>query len=167
MEDSLAPIVPVTHKLNLSKKVSGTASDKTKEFDFNIELKDLAGNALQGTYPTSKNGVTIVDGKAHFTLKDSETIEILNLPTGYSYTITEVNSDDYKTTVTIDSEAPVETKQTIKEGISSDTVLTFENNKEAVVPTGINSQSYSDFLLIIAPVLLFGLIYYKFSKGDY
>ncbi|HEL0601872.1 TPA: pilus ancillary protein 1 [Streptococcus equi subsp. zooepidemicus] len=167
MEDSLAPIVPVTHKLNLSKKVSGTASDKTKEFDFSIELNDSAGNALQGTYTTSKDGVTIVNGKASFTLKDGEALEILNLPTGYSYTITEVNSDDYKTTVTIDSEAPVETKQTTKEGVSSDTILTFENNKEAVVPTGLNSQSSSGFLLIITPVLLFGFIYYKFFKGDY
>lgn len=92
--------------LELSKTVTGT-DDKSKEFTFEIELKDKNGAAIRKTFNatlTDKDGtvdntksVAFDDnGKATAILKADEKLLIENIPSGATYTITEkVKPDGY------------------------------------------------------------------------
>ena len=78
--------------LEIRKDVSGTITDRSKEFTFEITLsndKETLGN--------SYGGLTFVDGKATFTLKDGEYLVLSGLPDGTRYSVreTNVNPDIY------------------------------------------------------------------------
>lgn len=78
---------------------SSTASDKTKDFTFEVTLSDTTINtdaAANKTY----GDMTFKDGKATFTLKDNETKTASNLPLGIKYTIAEQADGDFTTTHT-------------------------------------------------------------------
>lgn len=98
-----------TSNLDITKKVF--AEDKTTEYDteqqftFNVtlDLDGEGGNYQSTTYPLSykkydSNGVyinsgTLVDGK--FTLRKGEKLELLDIPVGASYEVTEDGSVGY------------------------------------------------------------------------
>ena len=99
--------------LELTKKVSGTGADQTKEFVFTIELTAPTGTTLAETYPVLKTGedetsLTLdrTDGntKASITvsLKHNQSWEIKDLPVGTGYTITETDysGDGYTQSIT-------------------------------------------------------------------
>ena len=99
--------------LELTKKVSGTGADQTKEFVFTIELTAPTGTTLAETYPVLKTGegetsLTLdrTDGntKASITvsLKHNQSWEIKNLPveTGYTITETDYSGDGYTQSIT-------------------------------------------------------------------
>ena len=99
--------------LELTKKVSGTGADQTKEFVFTIELTAPTGTTLAETYPVLKTeaGETSLtldrtDGntKASITvsLKHNQSWEIKDLPVGTGYTITETDysGDGYTQSIT-------------------------------------------------------------------
>ncbi len=91
--------------LTLSKTVTGTAGELTRDFTFKIELFDDENNVLTDTfnYTGSKTG-SITSGNV-VTLKHGESITINGLPLGTKYKVTEneANTDGYTTTSTNDS----------------------------------------------------------------
>ncbi|HEM4280613.1 TPA: TQXA domain-containing protein [Streptococcus suis] len=171
MEDKKGVVVPTTHKLQISKKVTGTASDKSKDFYFVVELKDANGQPLAGEYQVKITGseenaeLTLKNGRISFPLKDNDTAEILNIPTNYTYTIKESAYDDYKTTISVDSEQLVGTKEITRNAVSTDVAVMFENNKEIVVPTGIsdNTNIYQ-MMFSLAMVAIVSTIFVSFKR---
>lgn len=101
--------------LSVTKKVTGTGGDKSKNFNFTVTLSD---NTIDGEY----GDMDFTDGVANFTLKHGETKTAKNLPSGTTYTVkeTDANEDGYTTTSeNIEGKIPDE-----------DTVTaTFTNNK--------------------------------------
>ncbi|MGT0974169.1 pilus ancillary protein 1 [Streptococcus pyogenes] len=158
MEDKQAPIIPITHKLTISKTVTGTIADKKKEFNFEIHLKSSDGQAISGTYPTNSGELTVTDGKATFTLKDGESLIVEGLPSGYSYEITETGASDYE--VSVNGKNAPDGKAT-KASVKEDETVAFENRKDLVPPTGLTTDgAIYLWLLLLVPlglwVWLFG-----------
>ena len=84
-----------TSSLSVKKLVYSTfESDKQLAFGFEILIKNEDGSGLNGNYETEGTDIeslTFADGKAEFTLKDSQTLVIKNLPVGARYEISEVD----------------------------------------------------------------------------
>ncbi|HES6027830.1 TPA: pilus ancillary protein 1 [Streptococcus pyogenes] len=159
MEDKQAPIIPITHKLTISKTVTGTIADKKKEFNFEIHLKSSDGQAISGTYPTNSGELTVTDGKATFTLKDGESLIVEGLPSGYSYEITETGASDYEVSVNGQN---VPDGKVMKELVKEDETVAFENRKDLVPPTGLTTDgAIYLWLLLLVP---FGLLVWLFGR---
>lgn len=89
------------NKLTISNTVMGNGGDKTKAFEYTVTFEDVGKD---GRYAyTKSDGVTSTPGTItsgeSFTLKDGESLEIVGLPTGLKYTVTQkdYNADGYVT----------------------------------------------------------------------
>lgn len=80
--------------LIISKEIAGALEPDDCVTDFNFVLT-LADSSITTT-DAEKYGVVFEDGKAAFTLKDSESITIANLPDGMSYTLAEQSKGGWR-----------------------------------------------------------------------
>lgn len=80
--------------LIISKEIAGALEPDDCGTDFNFVLT-LADSSITTT-DAEKYGVVFEDGKAAFTLKDSESITIANLPDGMSYTLAEQSKGGWR-----------------------------------------------------------------------
>lgn len=148
-----------THNITLSKTVTGNQGDRNKYFEFTVTIN----NAIPGTVydvegdftaNTDLNGDEQVDNPTTLTatggtvvqkyyLKDGQNIVINGVADGSTYLITETSyaNDGYATTV------PENANGTIAD---ADVSVTFTNNKQGTVPTGI--------LLETAPYMILGAV---------
>lgn len=83
-----------TGTLIISKEISGALEPDDCGTDFNFVLT-LADSSIT-TVDAKKYGVVFENGKAAFTLKDSESITIENLPAGMSYTLAEQSKGGWR-----------------------------------------------------------------------
>ncbi|HEP1295018.1 TPA: pilus ancillary protein 1 [Streptococcus pyogenes] len=158
MEDKKQEVIPVTHSLTVKKTVVGELGDKTKGFQFELELKDKTGQPIVDALKTNNQDLVAKDGKYSFNLKHGDTIRIEGLPTGYSYTLKETEAKDY--IVTVDNKVSQEA-QSVGKDITEDKKVTFENRKDLVPPTGLTTDgAIYLWLLLLVPlglwVWLFG-----------
>ena len=79
---------PQNGSLSVSKTVSGSGADSTKDFTFTVDA-EIGGEALTGTY----GDMAFNNGSAVFTLKAGENKTASNLPAGTEYTVTESDND--------------------------------------------------------------------------
>lgn len=85
-EDSSEEVV--NGALEISKTVVADSVDENQEFTFNINLSEK----LSGTY----GDITFTEGSATVTLKDGQSVNITDLPTGITYTVSEEEVENYK-----------------------------------------------------------------------
>ncbi|MGO5938274.1 pilus ancillary protein 1 [Streptococcus pyogenes] len=165
MEDKKQEVIPVTHSLTVKKTVVGELGDKTKGFQFELELKDKTGQPIVNTLKTNNQDLVAKDGKYSFNLKHGDTIRIEGLPTGYSYTLKETEAKDY--IVTVDNKVSQEA-QSVGKDITEDKKVTFENRKDLVPPTGLTTDGaiYLWLLLLVPLGLLVWLFGRKGLKND-
>ena len=129
------------YNLSLDKKVTGDFGDKTKKFNFTIQLKDGAGKPVTGKYPFSgyatEDGIATPagdeltfdkEGKTTLQLSHGQKITINDIPYGVSYTITEQEEKGYDTTYSGNNQTGT---------IQTDTSVSVVNHMEYVPPTGI------------------------------
>lgn len=83
-----------TGTLIISKEISGALEPDDCGTDFNFVLT-LADSSIT-TADAKKYGVVFENGKAAFTLKDSESITIANLPAGMGYTLAEQSKGGWR-----------------------------------------------------------------------
>ncbi|HEQ3799889.1 TPA: pilus ancillary protein 1 [Streptococcus pyogenes] len=159
MEDKKQEVIPVTHSLTVKKTVVGELGDKTKGFQFELELKDKTGQPIVDALKTNNQDLVAKDGKYSFNLKHGDTIRIEGLPTGYSYTLKETEAKDY--IVTVDNKVSQEA-QSASENVTADKEVTFENRKNLVPPTGLTTDgAIYLWLLFLVP---FGLLVWLFGR---
>ncbi|VGV42436.1 pilus ancillary protein 1 [Streptococcus pyogenes] len=165
MEDKKQEVIPVTHSLTVKKTVVGELGDKTKGFQFELELKDKTGQPIVDALKTNNQDLVAKDGKYSFNLKHGDTIRIEGLPTGYSYTLKETEAKDY--IVTVDNKVSQEA-QSASENVTADKEVTFENRKDLVPPTGLTTDGaiYLWLLLLVPLGLWVWLIGRKGLKND-
>lgn len=115
-----------TGSLTVSKTVSGSAGEQTKDFNFTVTLGDTSINGTIGD-------MTFANGVATFTLKHNES-KTANLPTGITYGVveTEANQDGYTT-------ASTGASGTITANGAA--TASFTNTKEASTPTPVPSST--------------------------
>ncbi|HEP1532633.1 pilus ancillary protein 1 [Streptococcus pyogenes] len=165
MEDKKQEVIPVTHSLTVQKTVVGELGDKTKGFQFELELKDKTGQPIVDALKTNNQDLVAKDGKYSFNLKHGDTIRIEGLPTGYSYTLKETEAKNY--IVTVDNKVSQEA-QSVGKDITEDKKVTFENRKDLVPPTGLTTDGaiYLWLLLLVPLGLLVWLFGRKGLKND-
>ncbi|MFX3958691.1 QVPTGV class sortase B protein-sorting domain-containing protein [Streptococcus suis] len=138
-----------TTALTVTKKVTGNAGDKNKEFEFKLTL---TANELykSGSIEAkiNKKG-DLVDSKQFsigentFKLKDGERLDIAKLPIGITYKVEEIGSEDYQKTATIDKDTndgvDKQEAYAFAEQISDATsdAIVVTNNKNIDTPTGV------------------------------
>lgn len=165
-----------SHTLKLEKQVTGNQGDRNKYFTFTVAISDaVAGTtyAVDLTHadenPTigtesktnAKNLTVENDGSvtATYYLKHNQYIVIYGLTDNTKYTITETkdNGDTYTTSYTIDSDQPVKADDTGLQNMSSaNHAVTFTNEKEGNVPTGILLET-APYIVLVAVVAV-GLV---------
>lgn len=110
--------------LSVSKTVTGNAGDTSKAFNFTVTLGNTEINGVFGE-------MTFVDGVATFVLKHGESKTATGLPSGITYSVTEVeaNQDGY-TTVASKASGSI---------MKNDTVtVAFTNTKNSNISEGPN-----------------------------
>ncbi|OTN86663.1 QVPTGV class sortase B protein-sorting domain-containing protein [Enterococcus faecium] len=143
-----------TTSLKVSKKVTGNAGDRNKEFTFSINLNDVADNK---TYElgnvemtiTKKDGssskiqVPVTNKPTAFTLKDGESATIDKLPIGIHYSVGETQVDGYKQSATINKDTSKSTTteyslgdDELSSGTAAEIIVT--NTKDSTTPTGVS-----------------------------
>nr|WP_236873043.1 Cna B-type domain-containing protein [Clostridioides difficile] len=149
--------------LTISKKVTGEAGDKTKQFTFEILLKtkgsgadyntvngsfDYIGSIVDGQQGVSKpvdGKLNFTDGKASIMLSHGQQITIKDLPYNIMYEVIEkeANTDNYVTTYNGENQsfATGELKQDIE--------VQIVNNKEFVPPTGISTTTDQGMIALV------------------
>ncbi|MEK5639866.1 DUF7601 domain-containing protein [Paenibacillus sp. FSL R5-0378] len=87
------------NKLTISNTVMGNGGDKTKEFEYTVSFEG-AGKDGRYSYEKSDGGTGTITSGESFTLKDGESLEIVDLPKDLKYTATQKDytTDDYVTT---------------------------------------------------------------------
>lgn len=110
-------VVPATG-IKITKLVDDVVTGASNNFEFTVTLKDANGRDVNGTFDTvladvdeflGTNGtVTFNNGQATVTVPEGKTLYITGLSDGMTYTVTEVDNDDYKVkTVHINGQAVV------------------------------------------------------------
>ena len=148
-----------TGSLTVTKSVTGNMGNRTKKFTFIVELTDIAGGTVSGTFNCeggSATTITFNDGKASVQLANGEEIKILGLPQGINYTVTEDarSALGYKTTVANNGGQSTEDRSSSGQ-LNGDTTISFVNDRTVAVPTSADSIPYTAMMLFaILPVIM-------------
>ena len=124
--------IPV--ELTITKNVTGSLGDRTKEFTFTLTVEGAGEN---DEYTWTKNGVaqgTPLHNNSTFTLKHGDVVKIM-LPRNRDITIQE-NVSDYSVSMKLD-DAPATEGNTKTFRISENATLAVTNDRDAVVSTGV------------------------------
>lgn len=118
-------------RLTISKRVTGVMGDKNKDFDFTVTLATADGTPLSGTY----GGLEFdAEGKATLTLRHGESQIFEGLDPGTLCTVTETETENYRTTVQLNSEPPQQTNEIQVSLPLGGTAITF-TNASTLTPT--------------------------------
>lgn len=155
----------VSHDLTIAKTVTGNQASKDKYFRFTVNITNAGAgtklnvdtsNATTAAISSSTNGATTVSGTnpsgnnaitcgddgtatVEVFLQHDESIKITGLPDGASYTITEYPEDYTVASVnaTEDDTDGTANGAEFTDTITGDTTVTYTNDKQGVVPTGV------------------------------
>lgn len=153
-----------TQELTFEKQIAGNQGDKTKYFEFTLELENenLKGSTIAvdisgatSSDNTGKTSITLdaTTGKASETYKltHGDKVVVKGLPEGTKYTVKDAY-EDYTATATggTISDDPTAKTASISDTIASAAVdLVFTNTKNGTIPTGVILDS-APFILVIA-----------------
>ena len=150
--------------LTISNSVTGNQGDKTKYFTFHVVINNVKANTVytldkihapnennQRTVTSDANGK--IDTYVYLKDKESITFEEVNITNKTAkYSVSETDGNGYTTTYKIDEGKPVSGGEITDEGFQKSHTVTFTNNLNGSVPTGIQSNTIITFPLLIAGI---------------
>lgn len=153
--------------LTITKTVTGSLGDKTKEFVFTLTVE---GANVTDEYAWTKNGVqqnTPLHNNSTFTLRNRDVVKIM-LPVNKDITITE-NNLNYSTSMKLDdTDATAGNTKTFR--LSDDATLAVTNDLDTIVPTGVFHVTDVMTVVMIAVfcllIFLFILLRRKYYEGS-
>lgn len=160
-----------TADLNVTNDVTGNLGDTNKEFSYKVEIEGVAGEKYYIVKGDTAQTITAgADGKAtlnEIKLKDGETFTVYGLSENDSYTITQTSEADDGYTTTNNSEegdglvgsGAIQAITGEMTEVANDNV-TFTNNKEATVPTGI-AMTVLPFVAMIALAAVVAVLFFQ------
>jgi hypothetical protein len=143
-------------ELTITKTVTGSLGDKTKEFVFTLTVEDAD---ISDEFSWTVNGVEQalpLHNHSMFTLKHGDVVKIM-LPVKKDITIRE-NNLDYSVSMKLDDD-PATAGNTKTFQIYEDSTLAVINDRNTIVPTGVFHAT--DFLVSIMTAV-FSLIVFLF-----
>lgn len=135
-----------TVKLTVTKTVTGNFGDKSKAFQFSMQVD--GGNSFELT----ANGTALAEGSQSdytFSLKDGENIVIEGMPVGKKIVLAETNAEQY--TVSFNDTVETNRNYVNEKGLKADTEIAVENYRNTQPDTGVLVDSLP-YILIIACV---------------
>lgn len=146
-------------QLTVKKTVEGSMGSKTKQFQFQLKLAAPAGQVLPTELEYTKGDETktmqLKNDMYEFTLAHEETIVIKGIPSQSTYTVTEVDGESNGYTVTSTNAAGT---------IKADTIVSFVNTKNGLVPTLADMNTKIPFVFVILAIGGVGFILWKKRK---
>ena len=147
-----------TNNLTLKKVVTGNQGDRNKQFTFTVTLTAQAGNQYKVVQGNDVSSLTVGEQgtvTGTFQIKHNETVEILGLAVGDTFTISEndYTTESYTTTYTVNGGDSV-TGCDLDATQMGDTAMeiVFTNHRQGTVPTGILMEA-EPYLILGAVVL--------------
>lgn len=167
---SVPHIIKVPNELNLpigltiTKTVTGSFGDKTKDFTFTLDVKDADP---EDEYSWSKNGVPQAEplcDNSTFTLRHGDSVKIM-LPVNSTVTITEI-SQNYSTSFKLNDTA-VTVGNTKTFLLAEESIIAVTNNLDAIIPTGVfhTAVGMAVFILTAFCLLAFPVILRRIHKN--
>ena len=154
-------------ELTITKTVTGSMGDKTKEFMFTLTVE---GANATDEYAWTKNDVqqaAPLHNNSTFTLRNGDVVKI-KLPMNRDITITE-NNLDYSVSMKLDdADATAGNTKTFR--LSDDATLAVTNDRDTIVPTGVFHVTDVMTVVMIAVfcllIFLFILLRRKYYEGS-
>ncbi|WP_407721193.1 SpaA isopeptide-forming pilin-related protein [Ruminococcus sp. JE7B6] len=154
-------------ELTITKTVTGSMGDKTKEFVFTLTVE---GANVTDEYAWTKNGVQQnkpLHNNSTFTLRNGDVVKIM-LPVKKNITIRE-NSLDYTVSMKLnDDAATAGNTKTFR--LSDNATLAVTNDRDTIVPTGVFHVTDIMTVVMIAVfcllIFLFILLRRKYYEGS-
>lgn len=135
-----------TVTLKITKTVTGNFGDKSKAFQFSMQVD--GGNSFELT----ANGTVLAEGSQSdytFSLKHGESIEIKGIPVGKKIVLAETNAEQY--TVSFNDTVETNRNYVNEKGLKADTEIAVVNYRYTQPDTGVFVDSLP-YILIIACV---------------
>lgn len=135
-----------TVALKITKTVTGNFGDKSKAFQFSMQVD--GGNSLELT----ANGTALARGSQSdytFSLKHGESIEIKGIPVGKKIVLAETNAEQY--TVSFNDTVETNRNYVNEKGLKENTTINVTNHRNVSPDTGVFVDSLP-YILIIACV---------------
>ena len=154
-------------ELTITKTVTGSLGDKTKEFVFTLTVEDAE---ISDEYSWTVNGVEQalpLHNHSTFTLKHGDVVKIM-LPVKKDITIRE-NNLDYSVSIKLnDDAATAGNTKTFR--IYEDSTLDVTNDRNTIIPTGVFHVTDVMTVVMIAVfcllIFLFILLRRKYYEGS-
>lgn len=167
---------PESAQLTLSKTVTGSMGDRTKDFKFIVNLKDAIGNPLQDDYPVvfsdgTTDTITFENGQAIIWLSHGQIVTVKDLPYGAQYEIEEVDSA-YDTTVTTsghlnstNNTKDVEGKST-EGALDGNVTVDYTNKLDLGIPTNATQEFgwLSVMIVLMAAIGCYIVIQHRYKR---
>lgn len=163
-----------THKLTITKSVTGNFGDTSKYFSF--KLTDASGKAITNVKPVSTD-VSLESDGCSFKLKNGQKL-VVELPYGASYKVVEYDPKegtndtvDYTTTIDAgDSGATTVAKERTaispKDGIKKDTTITYTNKRDVTPDVGVDLGSGAPYAAVFGGASLVGVIWMVLKRRN-
>lgn len=135
-----------TVTLKITKTVTGNFGDKSKAFQFSMQVD--GGNSFELT----ANGTALAQGSQSdytFSLKDGENIVIEGMPVGKKIVLAETNAEQY--TVSFNDTVETNRNYVNEKGLKENTTIKVTNHRNVSPDTGVFVDSLP-YILIIACV---------------
>ncbi|WP_033163089.1 SpaA isopeptide-forming pilin-related protein [Sharpea azabuensis] len=145
-------------KLNIHKTVTNSSKSDDTKFDFNLEIQSPSADLAARDFHYTFDGKTVYKFKFNkissktednlyryktpegtFKLKDQSTLQLLDLPVGAKYVVSEEETRGY---ILVNSE---NTNGTITENV---TTASFTNEAQSIIPTSADTMTHMSFWLI-------------------
>ena len=141
--------------LTVSKQVTGSMGDRTKEFTFTVTIPSFANQTIS----IIKNGTPATltfddDGKATFTLQSDQSAVISGIPYGTNYTVSEAVDSLYAQSHQINGGSEVTSLTTGTLSLTEDTEVMFTNDCNISPPTGLFSDATPWVLMSMIAIAL-------------
>lgn len=145
--------------LTVKKKVEGLFGDKTKRFEFKLEVMNSAEESF--TWLLNGEEQEGIRSGDTFTLADGDTA-VFTLPLECDVTITETE-EDYTASMKLDETDKGDTNSVTFEFLAASELLV-TNARNGILPTGIPGSLCKALLLFLVPTVPIGAILYSKRK---
>ena len=157
------------HDLTITKDITGAMANMNETFTFKVKVKSSDGKARYKVVVTRKGEPTITS-----IIEDTETpiknigkgdsIKIYSLAKDDSYTVEEVSANTNGYTAKINGKADEDGKINGKVA-DADVEVKYDNNKEAVSPTGI-IMNYAPYIAMLAAACALAVVFFNRRRED-
>lgn len=161
------------HDLTITKDITGDMANVYETFTFKVKVTSADGKAKYKVVVTRKGEVdstiTSIDANTERSINDigkGDSIKIYSLAKNDTYTVEEVeaNTNGYTTTAKINGKADEDGKIN-GEVADADVEVKYDNNKEAVTPTGI-IMNYAPYIAMLAAACALAVVFFNRRRED-